>query len=167
MREDLGLEPGRALESRGDVPGSGKELASLAERQLVEAVHRAAERTILGGFVELAELCAVELVCLPELVKQPHDLVGVPDDVGGELRRDYEVDRSAVSLFEVDQPPEKGLREHPFSWIPLERNRDELSRVVPFPQLVNESLADDLGASADEGHLRRADGDPHLRAMIA
>ena len=100
-------------------------------------------------------------------MQEPHDLVGVPDDVGGKFRRDYEIDRGPVGLLQIEQPPEKSLRQHTFARIPLERKGDELHLVLPLPQLVDQPFADDLGAPAHEGHLGRADGDPHVRARIA
>src|SRR5207237_4328814 len=102
------------------------------QREAGEAVDGAAERPALRRLVELTQLGAVELVSLAELVQEPDDLVRVADDVGGELRRDDEVDRRAVGLLQVEQPPEKRLREDAFARIPLERDRDEL-HVVPAP----------------------------------
>ena len=62
-----------------------------------------------GVLAELPELGPVELVGLPELVDEPDDLVRVADRVGGELRRDDEVDRAALRLLEVEQPPDERL----------------------------------------------------------
>ena len=75
-------------------------------------MHGAPRGALLGALAELAELGAVELVRLPELVQQPNDLVRMADRVRRELRRDHEVDRATVGLGQVEQTPEEGLREH-------------------------------------------------------
>ena len=85
----------------------------------------------------------------------------MPDAVGGELRRDHEVDRLPVRLGQVDQAPEERLIEDARARIPLERDGDELDLVLAHAELVDELVGEDLGAPAHEGHLRRADGDPH------
>ena len=127
----------------------------------------APQRPRLGRLVELAELGAVELVGLSELVQKPDDLVPVAHGVRRELGRDHEVDRGTVGFLEVEQPPEERLRQHPLAGVPLERNRHELGVVIALAQLLDETVAHDLGTPANEGHLGRADRDPHVRATMA
>ena len=91
----------------------------------------------------------------------------MPDRVRRELRRDHDIDGTAVRLLEVEQPPQEGLRQHALARVPLERNGHELRLVAALAQLVDQALAEDLGASTDERHLGQADGDPHVRATIA
>ena len=134
--------------------GGREEPRRLAERDPVELLHLPAERAVLGRLAELAELGAVELVRLPELVHEPDALVRVADDVRRELRRDDEVDPPAVGLVEVEQPPEERLREHARARVPLERDRDEVGLVAARAQLVDELVGEDLGAAARERHLR-------------
>jgi len=99
---------------------------------------------------------------LAELVENPGDLVRVADAVRGELRRDDDVDRSTVRLAQVHEAPEEGLREHPLTGVPLERERDEV-RVVPArTELLDQVVGEDLGAAAGKGNLRPADRDPHV-----
>ena len=163
VRHHLRVEPGRALQAVGDVARGREHLARLAQRDAVEALHRAARRALLRALAELAELGAVELVGLPELVQQPHHLVRMPDGVRRELRRDHEVDRAAVRLGQVEQPPEKRLGEHALARIPLVRNGDEVGLVPARAELADEIVREDLGPAALERNLRRADGDPHRR----
>src|SRR5438445_9335966 len=85
----------------------------------------------------------------------------MPHGIGRELRRDDEVDRPAVRLLEVEQPPEERLRQHALAGIPLERHGDEVDLVLTGPQLADEVVREDLGAASLEGHLRGADGYPH------
>jgi hypothetical protein len=110
---------------------------------------------------------AVELVRLAELVDEPDDLVRVTDDVGGELRRDHEVDPLPVGLFEVEQPPEERLGEHALAGVPLERDADEVGVVAAATELLDEVVGEDLDAAAGKWHLRPTDGDSHVRATIA
>ena len=88
----------------------------------VEPLDRAARRAVLRRLGELAELGAVVVVGLPELVQHPRDLVRVADAVGRELRRDHAVDRPPVGLGQVDEPPEERLVEHARAGVPLERD---------------------------------------------
>ena len=75
MRHHLGGNVGRAREAVGDVLGGGEDAPRLAEAEAVEPLHLPAERAVGRRLGELAELGAVELVRLPELVQQPDDLV--------------------------------------------------------------------------------------------
>ena len=161
MRQHLGDEARRALEPPGDVRGRREQTRRLAERDAVELLHLAAERPLLRRGAELAELGAVELVRLPELVHEPDALLGVADDVRGELRRDDHVDPAPVRLLEVEQAPEERLRQHARAGIPLERDRDEVGVVPPRAELVDELVGEDLGAAPRERHLGPQDRDPH------
>ena len=80
--------------------------------------------------LELAEVGAVELVGLAELVHEPHALVRVPDRVRRELRRDQQVDLPPFDLVQVEQPPRESVRQQPLRRVPLERHGDEC-RIVP------------------------------------
>ncbi len=97
-------------------------------------------------------------------MQQPHDLVRMANDIGRKLRRDHGVDRTAVGLFEIEQPPEERLREHALAGVPLERHGDELGLVSVLAERLDETVREDLGASALERHLRHADGKPHIEA---
>ena len=112
MRQHLGVDPVEALQAVGDVPRGREDAPRLAERDPVEPLRPRARRAILGRLGELAELGAVVVVRLPELVQHPRDLVRVADAVRRELRRDHPVDRAAVGLGQVDEPPEERLVEH-------------------------------------------------------
>ena len=111
MRKHLGVEAGRALEPPGDVRGRREQARRLREGDPVELLDLPAERAILGRRPELAEVGAVELVRLTELVDEPHALVRVADDVRRELRRDHDVDPAPVRLLEVEHSPEERLRQ--------------------------------------------------------
>jgi len=163
----------RAIEQVGELTGRSVEGVLGLQRHddgwivTIEVVELQPERALLGRLPELAQVGAVELVGLPELVHEPHDLAPVPHDVGRELRCDHEVDRPPVRLLEVDEPPEESLAEDARPRIPLERHGDERREVVARVQLVDELLREHLGAAVRERHLRRADGDPHVRARSA
>ena len=135
MGKHLGLEAGRRLEPRRDVARDREEARGLAERDAVEVLHLPSQRALLGRVAELAERRAVQLVRLPELVDEPHALLGVAYEVGRELRRHDDVDSPAVRLVEVEQPPEERLREDARAGIPLERNGDEIGLVLPGAEL--------------------------------
>ena len=162
MRQHLGLDAVEALQAVGDVARGREDAARLAERDAVEPLDRAARRAILGAVGELAELGAVVVVCLPELMQHPGDLVRVADAVGGELRRDHAVDRPPVGLGQVDEPPEERLVEHARAGVPLERHRHELGLVAARTQRVDEVLRHQLRPAPHERHLRRADRDSHF-----
>ena len=134
VRQHLGDESGGALEPARDVLRGGEEARRLAERDAVELLHLPPHRAILGRLAELAELGAVELVRLPELVDEPHALLRVANDVRGELGRHHHVDRAAVRLGQVEEPPEERLREHARARVPLERNRDDVRLVASRAQ---------------------------------
>ena len=78
-----------------------------SERRPVQPVHCASRGAVERLLPVLAELGAVEVVGLAELVDEPHHLVGMANDVGGELRPDHEVDRAALHLLEVEQAPDE------------------------------------------------------------
>ena len=145
------LEPGRALEPVGDVARGGEELARLAERALVELLDAAADRALLGRLAELAELGAVELVRLAELVDEPDDLVRVADDVAtGTWSRSRGRSRRPSASVEVEQPPEERLGQHALAGVPLERHGDEVGVVAALAQLGDEVVREDLDAAARE-----------------
>ena len=164
VRQHLRLDAVEALQAIGDVARGREHLARLAERDGVETLDRAARRAVLGRLVELPELGAVVVVRLPELVQHPGDLVRVPDAVGGELRRDHAVDRAAVGLGQVDEPPEERLVEDAGAGVPLERDADDLRFVSAPAQRGDEIVGHQLRAAPHERHLRRRDDDPHGRS---
>src|SRR6185312_3351525 len=75
----------------------------------------------------------------------------------------HRVDRAAVGLLEVEQPPEERLREQALVGIPLERDRHELRLVARLAERADETVREDLGAAPLERHLRHADGEAHQR----
>src|SRR5256714_843651 len=135
-----GLSAGRRARRVGPVARDRSRPRRLAGRARVEPVNCPPQRPVLRRLGELAELGAVEVVRLPELVHEPDHLAPVPHDVGGELRPDHKVDRPPVSLLEVDEPPEEGLAEDARPWIPLERHGDERGEVVARVELADELL---------------------------
>ena len=130
MGHHLGGDVRRAREAVGDVLRRGEDAARLAEADAVEALHLPAERPVGRRFGELAELRAVELVRLAELVQQPDDLVRMAHAVRRELRRDHHVDRAAVRFGQVGEPPEERLAQHARARVPLERERDDVGLVA-------------------------------------
>src|SRR5207244_10698661 len=108
----------------------------------IEALDGPPRRPLLRALAELSERGAVELVGLPELVQQPHDLVRMPNRVGGELRRDRQVDRASVGLAQVEQPPEESLGEDALSREPLVGNGDKV-RLVPASAEIPAQIADE------------------------
>jgi hypothetical protein len=166
-RQDLGLEPERALEPRGHVRGDGEQLPRLAEGGRVEPMDRAPGRPVEGVLAELAELRAVELVRLPELMYEPNDLVRMAHDVRRELRRDHEIDSAAVGLLQVEQPPDERLGQDALARVPLERHRDEVGVVVALAQLGDQVVGEDLDAAAGESDLWPADRDSQVLATMA
>ena len=109
--------------------------------------------------VEVAELGAAQLVRRAVLVNEPGDLAVVAREIRRELRADDQVDRPAVALAEVEQPPCGGVGEDLVFRIPLERQRDALHGVPAGPELRDEAADVQLGASLHERHLRLADHD--------
>src|SRR5207248_8042394 len=89
-------EPGGIVQPGGDDGGRGEDLPRLAERQAVELEHLAAQGAVLRGFGELAELGAVEIPRLTELVQQPDDLARMTHAVRRKPRRQVRVDRTAA-----------------------------------------------------------------------
>ena len=92
---------------------------------------------------------------------EPHALLVMAHDVGGELRRDDDVDPAAVGLVEVEHAPQERLREHSCARVPLERHRDEVGLVTARAELTDELVGDDLDPAARERHLRAEHRDPH------
>ena len=84
---------------------------------------------------------------------EPDAFLRVPHEVRRELRRDDHVDALAVCLGQIEQPPEKRLRENPRAGIPLERHGDAVRLVAARTQLVDEGVAEDLRAAPRERHL--------------
>ncbi len=138
-----------------------KSFRASPERDPVEPLDGELRRPVRGRLRELAELGSVEVVGLPELVHEPHDLVSVADPVRGELGRDHELDGLRRVPVHVDEPPEERLVEHVGAAIPGERDGDELDLVTAQPELVGQLIRDDLRPAVDERNLRPADGDPH------
>ena len=158
MRHHLRVEPGRRRAAcPATLPDVAKIARASAERGALEREHLPPQRAVLRRLGELAELGAVEVPRLPELVQEPDDLARMANRVRRELRRDHRVDRPPVRLLEVEQPPEERLREHALARIPLERHGDELRLVVARAQLRDEVVGEDLRAAALERHLRNAD----------
>ena len=89
-------------------------------------------------------------------MNEPRDLVGMADEIRGELRADDEIDRLAVGFAQIDQPPRRGMRENFALRIPLERNADELG-LIP----VARAAAD--GARERGTRRRHARTEPGLR----
>ena len=160
-RQHLGHEAGRTLEPPSDVPGDRKQACGLSQRRPVERLHLSPQRTILGRGAELAQVGPVELVRLPELVHEPDAFLGMPHDVGGELRRHHHVDLLPVDLAQIDEPPEERLRQHSRARVPLERHGDEVRFVPSVPELRDELVGDDLGAATRERDLRPKNRDAH------
>ena len=161
VRHDLRVEPGRVAQPPGDVAGGGEDLPRLAERRLLEREHAPPQRAVLRRLGELPERRPVHVPGLAELVDEPDHLARMPHRVRRELRRDHRVDRAAVRLVEIEQPPQERLRQHALAGIPLERHRHQLGLVVARAQLLDEIVGEDLGAAALERHLRNAHGQPH------
>src|SRR5829696_8465660 len=90
------------------------------------------------------------------------------DEVAGEFRTDHQVDRTAVALAEVEQPPRCGVRKDLFLRIPLERDADQLGVVTARPQLANELAHVNFRAAVYERDLRFTDENrlhAHLRSV--
>ena len=147
------------------LPRGREHLARLAERDLVEPLDAAAgARDPRADSPELAELGAVELVRLAELVHEPDDLVRVADAVGRELGRDTRSIGAPVGLGRGRASRQRnacvstrspgyhlnGTETMSASWPRARSCRDEL-------------VGEDLDAAARERHLRPADGDSHRR----
>src|SRR5262249_2003390 len=115
------------------------------------------------GVAKLAVWRAAEIVDRPVLMEEPRYLVRMPDEVGGELRRDHEVDRLVVRLRQIDEPPERRLREQLALRIRLEGNRDLLRTVTEPSQFGDEAANVPLGAAVHERHLRFThENGPHV-----
>ena len=135
------------------------EAAALREHRLVERHHAIAQRDVELLVAEVAVLRVAQLVNGAVLVHQPAHLVGVPGEVGRELRGDDEIDRAAVALAEIEQTPRGGVRQDFVLRIPLERQRHAIGGDAARAQLAHELLHEQLGAAAHERHLRFADED--------
>jgi hypothetical protein len=166
-QDDLRLEPERTLEAVGDVARDREQLPRLAERTAVELVDLAARGSVDGALAELAEVGAIELVGLAELVHEPHALVRVPDRVRRELRRDQQVDLPPFDLVQVEQAPRERVRQQPLRRVPLERHGDECRFVPASVQLLGQAFCEHLGTAVRERHLRVGHENPHRRATIA
>src|SRR5581483_6173535 len=162
VRQQLRLDAVEALQAIRDVARGREHAARLAQRDRVEPRNCLPRRAVERRLVVLAEIGAVVVVGLEELVQHPGDLVRVTHAVRGELRRDDAVDRPAVGLGQVDEPPQECLVEHARLRIPLERHGDELRLVPSRPERPDEIVRHHLGAAPHERHLRRRDDDPHL-----
>ena len=92
-------------------------------------------------------------------------MLGCRTQYEGNFVVDDQVDRAPVRLGQVEEPPEERLVEHARPRVPLERDGDQLGLVIALAQLVDELVREDLGAPANEGHLRSADRNPHRRLL--
>src|SRR5215813_5929177 len=81
----------------------------------------------------------------------------MPYEIGREFCRDDEIDRFAICLRQVNQPPKGSLRQQLLFGVPLERNRHSLGAHSALAQLLNETLDVQLGASMHQRHLGVAD----------
>ena len=68
-----------------------------------------------------------------------------------------QIDRPAVALVEIEQPPRRRVREDLVLRVPLERHADEFGVVAVLAQLAHELAHVELGAAVNERHLRFAD----------
>ena len=162
VREDIGLQPSGAREPLRVVVRRREQRVGLAEGRSVKAMDRTPGGAVDRPLAELTELSAVQLVRLAELVHEPDDLPRVSNHVGGELRRDHYVDGRSVRLLEIDQPPERGLGQHARSRVPLEGKRYQSRVVLTAPELLDELVREDFGASALERDLWQTDRNPHV-----
>src|SRR6185312_1113384 len=133
--------------------------AGLAERLRVELDEPIAQPHVGGIVRELAVRRAAEIVDRAVLVEEPGDLAGMPDEVGGKLRRDREVDALAVRFAHVEHLPGGHLRQQFLLRIPLEGNRDALDAIPAPAEVVDQSARVQLGAAVHERHLGLADDD--------
>ena len=85
-----------------------------------------AQRDVFIVVREVAVLGPAQLVRGAVLVDQPRHLVRMADEIRRELRGDHEIDRPAVALAEIEQPPRRRVRENFPLRIPLEGDADEL-----------------------------------------
>src|SRR5687767_4892024 len=92
-------------------------------------------------------------------MNEPRDLVGMADEIRRKLRADDEVDRFAVRLAQINQPPCRSVRENFLLWIPLERNADDLGLISVRAQLMMQRANMVLGATVHERNLDLADDD--------
>ena len=72
-----------------------------------------------------------------------------------------------MNFLQIQQPPEKRLRQHALARIPLERDADEVGIVAALAQLGDEVVGEDLDAATGERDLGPADGDSQVLATIA
>ena len=120
--------PGRALEPAGDVRARSRTtFRASPSATAVEALHlRGAARGPRADSRELAELGAVELVRLAELVQRARrPCCGWRTQYDGNFVATTRSIAPAVRLLEVEQPPEERLRQHALARVPLERHRHE------------------------------------------
>ncbi len=104
-------------------------------------------------------------------MNEPRNLVGMADEIRRKLRADDEVDRLAVGLAQIDQPPRGRMREDLLLRIPLERNADELGLISVGAQLLVQRANVVLGAAVHERNLDLADDDaadmPSVRGVTS
>ena len=153
---------GQAIEFRNPVrgvPGIGEQTPALAQHVGVEPDQPLAQADILFVVAEIAERRSTQLVRCAVLMNQPADLVRVTNEVGRELRGDQEIDRPAVALTEIDEPPGGRVRKDFVLRVPLERDADELSEIPAGRQLARQLPHVGFRAAVHERHLRLADYD--------
>ena len=153
------LQPVVAVETIRHVAGDGEEVVALGERRRVHGPDRLPHLAVFGAVREGAVGRAVEVVGLAVLVKEPGHLARVADEEGRELGRDHEVDRGAVALRHVEQPPGQRLAHDLRHRVPLEGNGGDVGAEAPALQVGLQLGDQDLGSPGDERRLRGADED--------
>jgi hypothetical protein len=152
-------QPVEALQAIADRLRDGVAADALAQHLLVEGHQPGLEADVPLVIPEVAVDRAGQLVGGPMLVDQPADLAGVPCEIAGKLGADDQVDRPAVALGQVEQPPRGGVAQDLVLRIPLEGQRDAVGFEAARAQLVDELADQQLGSAPDERHLRFANED--------
>ena len=93
------------------------------------------------------------------LMHEPRHFARMAREVGRELRADEQIDRPAVALAEIEQPPHRGVREDFRLRIPLEGEAHQFGVESALAELAHQLARQRLGAAANERHLRFADHD--------
>ena len=154
MVERLGDQAVVFGQSRGGVAGVAEQPLRFRERLRVEPNQPIAKPDVGLGMAELAVRRAAQIVNRAVLMKQPGHLVRMAHEIGRELRGDHEIHGLVVRLGQIDEPPQRRLREQFALRIGLERNRDFFRAVAEAAQLAHETADMPLGAAVDERHVR-------------